>query len=109
MNERRNQLIGARFTRKEKNFIENYIKSRNISLTEFLREAVFSHINNLKDNVGNIDVSEFLMIFNDVEKSIKVILDNIKFLSESIDIYGLKKLDMEFKNQNYKSKELDHT
>ena len=107
MSERRNQLIGARFTRKEKNFIENYIKSRNISLTEFLREAVFSHINNLKDNVGNIDVSEFLMIYYDMEKASKVILNNIKSLRESIDTYGLKKLDMEFKNQ--KSKEIEPT
>jgi len=109
MQEKRNHLIGARFTRKEKDFIDHFIKSRNITLTEFLREAVFSHINSLKDNVGNIDVYEFLMKFNEVEKSSKEILENIKFLRDCIDVYGLKKLAMEFKNQHLKTKEIEPT
>ena len=79
--------------------------SRNLSLSDFLRQAVFSHMNELNDNVGNIDVHKMLTSFGEIENFCKIILKNINNLKEEIDIYGLKKLNMEFNKINLSSKE----
>jgi len=105
MNERKDHLIGARFSKREKRLIENFIKTQNLSLSDFLRQAVFSHMNELNDNVGNIDVHKMLTSFGEIENFCKIILKNINNLKEEIDIYGLKKLNMEFNKINLSSKE----
>ncbi|TFF63580.1 MAG: hypothetical protein EU521_01110 [Promethearchaeota archaeon] len=44
----RDFYVGARFTEKEKEYIEKIADKRDLTLSELLREAIFSHINFLK-------------------------------------------------------------
>jgi len=81
MSEKRDHLIGVRFTKKERQLIKKFVKDRNCTLTEFIRESVFSHINNLSNNVGNLDVDEFARNFDYIEKSTEIVLKSIKKMS----------------------------
>lgn len=53
MENQKKKYIGARFTVEEKDFIQQFAKERDITLSELLREAIFSHINFLKEMNGN--------------------------------------------------------
>ncbi len=99
MTEKKDQLIGIRFTKEEKQIIENLARTRNSTMTEFIRESVFSHINNLFDNVGNLDVDEFLINFNKIEKSAETVLKSILILKKKLDIYDFEKLKFNLAKQ----------
>jgi len=99
MTEKKDHLIGIRFTKEERQLIENFARERNCTLTEFIRESVFSHINNLTDNVGNLDVDEFLINFNNIEKSAETVLKSITLLKKRLDIYDFERLKFNFKKQ----------
>ena len=51
---KREHYIGARFTEKEKEYILNFTKKRNITLSELVRESVFSHINFIGSHENNL-------------------------------------------------------
>lgn len=93
MTEKRDQVIGVRFTKKEREIIENFAEFRNNTLTEFIRESVFSHMNNLKDNVGNLNVDEFINNFKNIEKSAQIVLKSVKKLKKRLNVYDLDRLN----------------
>jgi hypothetical protein len=45
---KRTKYIGARFTEREKALIEHFADKRDFTLSELIRQALFSHINFLK-------------------------------------------------------------
>lgn len=53
--ENRKKYIGARFTEKEKEFIKKIAEKRNLSLSDLVRESIFSHITFLEEfHVGEV-------------------------------------------------------
>ena len=99
MNEKKDKLIGIRFTKEERQLIENLARERNCTMTEFIRESIFSHINNLADNVGNLDVDEFLINFNSIEKSAEIVLNSIEILKKRLDIYDFERIKFNLAKQ----------
>jgi len=93
MIENRDQLIGIRFTKKEKAVIKSLAENRNLTLTDFIREAVFSHINHLKKYVGDINVDFFMEKFNTMNDSITELKKCIKLMKKEFDIYDLVKIE----------------
>ncbi|GAH45257.1 unnamed protein product [marine sediment metagenome] len=53
MEKKKKKYIGARFTVEEKDYIQQFAKERDITLSELLRESIFSHINFLKEINGS--------------------------------------------------------
>lgn len=51
----KNKYIGARFTPQEKKEFEKLIKEKDLSLSKFVREALFSHYNFLKKHDGKLE------------------------------------------------------
>lgn len=99
MTEKKDKLIGIRFTKEERQLIENLARERNCTITEFIRESIFSHINNLADNVGNLDVDEFLINFNSIEKSAEIVLKSIEILKKRLDIYDFERIKFNLAKQ----------
>lgn len=91
MTEKRDQLIGARFTKREKEIIENFAESQNTNLTDFVRESIFSHMNNLTQNVGIINLDKLIKEFCKIEGSAKTILNSVDLIRNLLEEYGLKK------------------
>lgn len=106
MTKKKDQLVGIRFTKEERQLIENFTQERNCTITEFIRESVFSHINNLADNVGNLDVDEFLLNFKNIEKSAEIVLKSIAVLKKRLDIYDFKRLNFNLTKQEKSSEEV---
>ncbi|KKN16397.1 hypothetical protein LCGC14_0976360 [marine sediment metagenome] len=92
MSKNKDQLVGIRFTKEEKQLIETFTQERNCTITEFIRESVFSHINNLTHNVGNLDVDEFFSNFKNIEKSAEIVLKSITVLKKRLNVYDFKRL-----------------
>ncbi len=63
----RTRYIGARFTEKEKEGIQKIAKKRNQTISELFREAIFSHINFLKENQGNLEKIEMWVVRQDTD------------------------------------------
>ncbi len=106
MSKKKDQLIGIRFTREERQLIENVARKRNCTLTEFIRESVFSHINNLSENVGTLEVDEFLINFNNIEKSADIVLKSVAELKKRLDVYDFKRLNFNLSKQETSSEEV---
>ena len=106
MSEKRDHLIGVRFTKKERQLIKKFAQERNCTLTEFIRESVFSHINNLSDNVGNLEVDEFAVNFDYIEKSAEIVLKSIKKLKKKLDVYNFERLNFNLTKQETSSEEV---
>ncbi len=62
MQENRNHYIGARFTKKEKETIQNAAKTKNQNISELIRDAIFTHLNFIEKNQGNLERIEMLLI-----------------------------------------------
>jgi len=63
----RTRYIGARFTEKEKDYIQEIAKKRNQTISGLIREAIFLHINFLEENQGNIEKIEMLVFKHDTD------------------------------------------
>lgn len=61
----RNHFIGARFNKEEKDYIRNMANERNMSVSDLVREAIFSHLNFLESNKGKIEKMQILLIKQD--------------------------------------------
>ena len=107
MNEKRDHLIGVRFTKKERHLIKKIAQDRNCTLTEFKRESVFSHINNLLNNVGNLEVDEFAVNFECIEKSAEIVLRSIKKLKKRLGVYDFERLHFNLTKQEMDSEEVE--
>lgn len=108
MNETRDQLIGIRFTKNERALIESLAKNRDLTLTDFIREAVFSHINHLKENVGNINIEFFLNKFDKMGDSIKVFKNCIEAMRKEFKIYDISKFKHELLKTGKQLKNLEN-
>jgi uncharacterized protein (DUF1778 family) len=94
MNGKRDQLISIRFTKPEREIIEKIAENRKSTMTDFIREAIFSHIYNLeKKDVNNINFEEIITNVKEISKSTKVINKNLQNLKESLKITDLKEFD----------------
>ncbi|MFX0140122.1 MAG: hypothetical protein ACFFDN_41155 [Candidatus Hodarchaeota archaeon] len=62
MSNKRNRYIGARFTEKEKLYIRNIAKELKMTLSDLIRESVFSHLNFLEVNKGKLEKKEVIWI-----------------------------------------------
>ena len=88
MEEQKSQLIGVRFTETEREIIEKIVSNKkNTNLTDFIREAVFSHIYNLKENVAFVKVNSSLNKLKNMEKNIASLSKIIKSLKKSLTLY----------------------
>lgn len=96
MSEKRDQTIGIRFTSRERELIEDFSEKRNSSLTEFVREAVFSHMNNLVDNSDKIDLEVFQKNFKLITNATRLINKSIDKLKRNLEIDDLISLITEF-------------
>ena len=68
MPDTRNHYIGARFTEKEKETIQDAVKIRNQTISEFIRDAIFTHLNFINKNQGNIERIEILVLKSNSSK-----------------------------------------
>ena len=103
---KKDHLIGIRFTKEERQLIENFARERKCTITEFIRESIFSHINNLAENVGNLDVDEFLINFNNIEKSAEIVLKSVAILKKRLDIYDFERVKFNLTQQLTDSEEI---
>lgn len=62
MRKKRNTFINVRFTEEEKQEIQELVDSMDINLSDFMRDAIFSHINFLKQNKGNLEKLELIVV-----------------------------------------------
>lgn len=60
--ENRTKYIGARFTKSEKRDVENMANLMNIRISDLLRDAIFSHINFLKENRGHLEKIKMIIV-----------------------------------------------
>lgn len=60
--------IGARFTERERDYIQKIAKRRNQTISGLIREAISSHINFLEENKGNLEKIEMLLVKQDTDK-----------------------------------------
>lgn len=68
MPDNRNHYVGARFTEKEKETIQNAANIRNQTISELIRDAIFTHLNFINKNQGNIEKIEMLVLKTNPEK-----------------------------------------
>lgn len=96
MNVKRDQTIGIRFTSRERELIEDFAEKRNSSLTEFIRECIFSHMNILVNNTEKIDLEVFLENFKQITNATRLINKSIEKLKRNLEIDDLVSLIAEF-------------
>ena len=108
MNEKKDQIIGIRFTSRERELIEDFAEKRNSSLTEFMRESIFSHMNNLVDNNNKIDLDAFLKNFKQITDATQTINKNIDKLKKNLEIDDLVNLIIEFNESSGSEVDLPH-
>lgn len=88
MSEKRDQLLGARFTQKERDLIELIVNLNDTSISDFIRTSVFSHISNISKDTG-IDVQKILEEFDCIEYNANKIINKIaelKIILTGIDL-----------------------
>lgn len=91
MTERRTELIGVRFTETEKPLIKRIADNRKIPITEFVREAIFSHINNLRDEIP-LEMHFFMNKFKNILNSTENIVACIKDMKREFNLFDLERI-----------------
>ena len=89
MSDKRDKTIGIRFTSKERDLIEELAEKRNCSLTEFIREAVFSHMNHLVNKGDQIELEVLLTNFDCITDATRIINKSIDKLKKKLEIDDL--------------------
>lgn len=59
--ENKAHYIGARFTEKEKQYIQKFADQKDLNLSDLLREALFSHISFLKQFKNHKKIEVYLI------------------------------------------------
>ncbi len=62
MPDKRKYYLGARFTEKERDYIKDCAKKTNITVTNLLRDAIFSHIAFLEVEEGKPERFELILL-----------------------------------------------
>ncbi|MFX0140855.1 MAG: hypothetical protein ACFFDN_44870 [Candidatus Hodarchaeota archaeon] len=58
----REYYLGAIFSVKEKEYIQNFTEKRKMTLNDLIRESVFSYLNHLEKNEGKFETKEPIRI-----------------------------------------------
>lgn len=97
MREKRDQIIGIRFTSRERELIEDFAEKRNDSLTGFMRESIFSHMNNLVNHANKIDLDVFFSNFKQITNATRIINKSIGKLKKNLELDDLVSLTTKFR------------
>lgn len=85
---KRDQFVGVRFTKEEKEVIDDFVAKNKTSYNDFIREAVFSYLNNLDTVKRKINLNR---IHSNIQKFEKILPDLVR------DIHSLYREFEEFK------------
>lgn len=88
---RRIHFIGVRFTDKEKEKIDKFIKKRETSYNEFVREAVLSYMNNLETVKNKVNFNRIQLNIENFEKLLPNLIKNIHSLYKEFGDFRLNK------------------
>jgi hypothetical protein len=88
---KKNQFIGVRFTKEEKEVIDNYVEKNEISYNDFIREAVLTYLNNLDTVKNKIDLSRIEENVNRFEIILPNLLREIHNLYKEFEEFKLNK------------------
>ena len=90
---KRDQFIGVRFTKEEKEIIKKYVKKEGTSFTEFIRSALLSHLNNLDEAKNRINYGKINDNLYRLQARLQILYKNIRGLEWEIDEFGHTKLN----------------
>lgn len=88
---KRDQFIGVRFTKEEKEVIDNYVEKNETSYNEFIREAVFSYINNLDAVKNKINLNRIQSNIQNFERLLPNLISEIHSLYKEFEEFKLNK------------------
>ena len=88
---KRDQFVGVRFTKKEKTILDNYIEKNNISYNEFIRNAVFSYLNNIETMKNKINLRKIYSNIQAFESLLPDLLRKIHSLYKEFEDFKLTK------------------
>jgi len=89
--------------------IEHFAESQNRNLTDFIREAIFSHMNNLIENVGIINLDKLIKELEKIEDSTKITFNSIEIIKNLFQEYGLTKINFSSKKGKNKFIQVEKT
>jgi len=92
--DRRDQFVGIRFSIKEKEIIDNFIKNKGYKLAEFIREAVLSHINNLEENYANLEMNKITPNIEKIKTAIKEINNSIIIIDKELSLSPFEQFEV---------------
>jgi len=90
MSSKREHYIGVRLTKSEREILNQFVSNRKISLADFFREAIFSHLKYLNDDDRSLNVRQLVSSINEIKSALHKINKNLRNIDEEIHIYGLK-------------------
>lgn len=107
MSKKRDQIIGIRLTKDEKEEIVQYIKNHDLSITEFIRKALASYNNNIeeetkKQHLKNINfyseklktaLTKFNQDFNEITLTLNDLSNNFNQLNRELYLFMFKRTD----------------
>lgn len=82
--ERRNESIAIRIFPSQRKIIEEMAKKESLSLTNFLRKAVFPYIDQSNNNVKLLSSEEIEPKLSDILNLSKIIQDDIEYLNKKL-------------------------
>jgi len=91
MMSKRDQFVGVRFTKEEKERIDKFIKIKNLSCNEFIRNAVFSYLNNLEGVKNKINLYRIQKNIEKFKKILPEITRNVSDLFGEFEEFKLNK------------------
>jgi hypothetical protein len=89
-NNKRDQQLGIRFTTKERETIEKHAKSRDKSIAEAIRDAIFSYLS--QNNIGDIGIEFLNRKIRNIERALEVLSENLKQIKKEIEVYEIEQL-----------------
>jgi len=90
MSKKREHYVGVRLTRNERDILNRFVSKRNITLTDFFRDAIFSHLKYIQEEDRSLNLHEITSSINEVKSALKRISQHIKKIDEEIHVYSLK-------------------
>ena len=101
MSQKRDQIIGIRLTKEEKEEIEEITKNQGLSLTEFIREAISAYQKNIDEDSKEIHLNNIIDYskksiaslknvkshFSRLHSAINELSTNFNRLDEELDFY----------------------
>lgn len=83
--QKKTESIAIRITPQQRLLIEEHAKKENKNLTDFLRKAVFSYINQIDNNINLLSSEEIEPKLINILNSSKAIQNDIEFLNKKLN------------------------